>query len=86
MSLSDLKPIVLVRWFDAWQNGAMFYHQGRDYEPLEMRTIGFLMEETDTVVVICHDESSENGGYRCLSSIPVINIIEIIHIEVDLEV
>ncbi len=84
MPLDKLKPIVLVRWGDAWHHGSRYYTKGDDYEPIEMRTLGFLLEQTDTVVVLATDNSAEEGGYRKLDSIPVVNIIEIIYIEVEL--
>jgi len=83
MKLSELKPIVLVRWGDAWINSCRYYVEGEDFEPVEMRTLGFLMEETDTALVVCSD-NTEGGSYRHLVSIPMVNIIEIIHLEVDL--
>lgn len=81
--LDELKPIVLVRWGDAWHHGGKYYEEGEDYEPIEMRSLGFLMEQTDTVIVLATDNSAE-GGYRKLDSIPVVNIIEIIYIDVEL--
>lgn len=83
MKIDELKPIVLVRWGDSWHGGSRFYESGDDYEPIEMRTLGFLMEQTETVVVLATD-NSETGYYRKLDSIPVVNIIEIIYIDVEL--
>jgi len=83
MPLDKLKPIVLVRWGDAWANNGRYYDESDDYEPIEMRSLGFLMQQTDTVVVLCTD-NADDGAYRKLSSIPVVNIIEIIYIDVEL--
>ena len=79
--LSELKPIVLVRWEDAWGNAGKYYDEDDNYSPIEIRSLGFLMKETDTVVVLC-ETNSEDGQYRKISSIPVVNIIEIIYIDV----
>ena len=64
----------LVRWLDSSvQNGQVDKH---DFpEPVVIRSLGFLVRETDEYVVLARDDMGD-GDYRGLVAIPRIAILK----------
>lgn len=81
--LKDSKPIVIVRWGDAWSNNGRYYTEGDDFTPIEVRSVGYLMEQNDETLVVCSDYF-DSDEYRKVTSIPIVNIIEIIELDIEL--
>jgi len=65
---AELHPPVYIEWIDSSTTGAVWTTKGdlREVINARVRTIGFVIHETDTNIVICHsigdDEDEEVGG------------------------
>ena len=70
-------PTVLVEWHDAW-----FDQDQADPEDFRtdylVRTLGFLVSETPTVITVAHELLPDGDGFRAVTHIPIA-IVEAIH-------
>jgi hypothetical protein len=70
------KPIVLVKWVDIVAD-MVWNGEPEPLEPLEFNTVGYLIEEDETKIVIC--DTLPGIGNRC--AFPIGCVISVTHLE-----
>lgn len=64
--ITDPHAVWICEWDDAWVD----FEDGALKDSMPVITVGFLARKTDNIVTIAAERFPE-GGYRCLTSIPL---------------
>jgi hypothetical protein len=81
--MNEEGKIQLVTWRDS-NRYINQLHKDYDFEVVVIKTIGFLLSETDTQIVLAQDKMSGDADeeYRGIICIPKENIVEIKSLEI----
>jgi hypothetical protein len=72
--MSDLPPVVLIRWFDASYNSSERAESDIECRPIEMVEVGFLIKENKDAIVVGMEHAPDHGTFRHVVTIPRVNV------------
>ena len=65
-----MNKLFIVKWDDAWASVGAYYKEGRDYTPMLMCDVGWVVEENDDTIVLATSYDKDGDQYRNVCIIP----------------